>query len=106
MARRGSRLLGTILLAAALALTACASSAARVTAPTATPIVTPSPTADANRYTDAKLGFSLDVPSGWRAEAQPGSLAPASIAAVTLVGDESAHTLVTLGVTEGPSMPA
>jgi CHAP domain len=106
MAQRGSRLLSTMLLAAALAVTACASSAARVAAPTSTLSVTPSPTADANRYTDAKLGFSLDVPSGWRAEAQPGSLAPVSTAAVTLVGDESAHTLVTLGVTEGSSMPA
>src|SRR5258708_12899173 len=102
MARRGSRLLRTMLLAAALALTACASSAARVTAPTSTLSVTPSPTADANRYTDAKLGFSLDVPSGWRAEAQPGSLAPVSTAPVTLAGDQSAHPLLTLAAPTAP----
>jgi hypothetical protein len=111
MARKGGSplgiaLLAIALLAAALALTSCASSAAHVATPTSTPSATSSPTADANRYSDVKLGFSLATPSGWRAEPQPGSFAPAATAAVTLLGDESAHALVVIGVTEGPGMPA
>jgi hypothetical protein len=84
----------------------CAAQAARRDAPTPSQSATATPTTAGNRYTDAKLGFSLALPLGWRAEAQPGSLAPASQTSVTLVGDGSAHALILLGVTEGPSMPA
>jgi hypothetical protein len=107
MERARSLSRGALLLVAALLFVSCATQAVRQDAPTPSQSATATPTAAANRYTDAKLGFSLAVPDGWQALAEPGQQASTASAAVTLVSDEaSEHALVVIGVTQGPGMAA
>ncbi len=99
---------GLVVLVMMASLLACAPSVAvyssRPTA-TATPAFTSVPT---NRYVDAKLGFSIELPGvGWSASPEPGLQDAPHISAVTLLGDEqTSHQQVVIGVFESSAMPA
>jgi CHAP domain len=79
-------------------------------APVASPgTVPPTSTADVtDRYVDVKLGFSLALPPGWQALAEPGQRASDGESAVTLIppDERSSHALVVVGVLRGPDMAA
>jgi hypothetical protein len=67
------------------------------------------PAASDQRYVDGKLGFRLDVPTGWTAHAQPGpdGASPHTSAVILIPKDEAqSHALVQLSVLEGPTMLA
>jgi len=84
----------------ALALTACAQIPPRATS-TATPIAV-----RIGNYTDAKLGFSLQLPAGWSATAYPGRRGSPHNTALVLRDPANPAALVTLGVIRGAAMPA
>ena len=46
-----------------------AASSQPTTSPTSTPVASPSPTAGLNRYTNTELGYTIDLPAGWRRSA-------------------------------------
>jgi hypothetical protein len=104
----------SLALLAALALAALAGCAMPWQRPAVAPgphaLVVPSGGAvsDAYRYVDAKLGFSLTMPPGWEALAEPGLRHPESESAVTLVApdERTAHELVVVGVLRGSAMSA
>ena len=90
-------------------LLACAPSTQSLgSSPTATMTSSPSPSAGTSRYVDAKLGFSLKLPSpDWSASPQPGLRQDPGISAVTLLTAEySTHQQIIIGVFENSAMPA
>ncbi|MBF6590118.1 MAG: CHAP domain-containing protein [Ktedonobacterales bacterium] len=88
--------------AATSAATPTAVAPTPVTRATATPV--PAPPYAGTTYTDAKLGFRLLVPSGWRAVPQPGTRAAASTTTVLLESGQNAT--IQVAVMRGPGMPA
>ncbi len=101
----------TLALLAILALGGCAGPGqqGRAASGPYTSTVPPNATVNlANRYVDAKLGFSVVVPPGWQAMGEPGLRGPSGESSLTLVaGDESAaHELIVVGVMRGPGMGA
>jgi hypothetical protein len=62
----------------------------------------------ANLYLDPRLGFSIDLPSGWTGLPAPALAASPHVSAVTLISDdeEESHQLVVIGVFESSTMPA
>src|SRR5260221_3131302 len=88
------------LIVLALALTACAQASPRATSTlTATAVRT-------GNYIDAKLGFSLQLPTGWSATAYPGRRGSPHNTALVLRDLANPAALVTLGVIRGAAMPA
>jgi hypothetical protein len=94
---------GTVMMASLLAC-----------APSPAPIPGGSPSASAtlagsqpDRYVDAKLGFSLALPSrNWSADPEPGLRQDPHLSAVTLITDEqSTHQQIVIGVFESSAMP-
>jgi CHAP domain len=100
-------ILGSVIMASVLA--ACAPSSTASEAVSASASVTPAPTegATSNRYVDAKLGFSLVLPSPvWSASLEPGLHQEPGISAVSLTSNEnSTHQLIVIGVFESSGMP-
>lgn len=93
------------LLAAVILLAGCASSVG----PTAHRTVTATPTATpwpVPAYVDARLGFSIALPSGWVAQPSPGLHAAPNVAAVMLSDTAHPGTFVLVSVLRGPGMPA
>jgi hypothetical protein len=105
--------LGLLALLGVLAMVSCApdrhATATPVSASHALP--TGTPTWAGGTYVDAKLGFRLQIPRGWRAAPAPGLHASAHNTAVTLIPADqtAAHSLIVIGVIgvfEGSAMPA
>jgi hypothetical protein len=95
-----------ISLMGALFLISCASSQANPAS--GAPVATTTSTSASLRYTDGAVGFSLDLPQGWTAQARSDLRGSTHTSAVTLIGDDqaTAHRLVQLGVIESAAMIA
>jgi hypothetical protein len=93
-------------------LLACAPSSTRSfggsASPSGSPAASATPTGDEpDRYVDAKLGFSLVLPSpDWSASPEPGLRQDPHLSALTLITDEhSTHQQIVIGVFESGGMP-
>src|SRR5262249_26246497 len=91
-----------------LALISCASTQTNTVSISQSPITATPPAASSQRYIDGKLGFHLDLPTGWTARSVPGLREPLHFSAVTLVSQDEtrSHGLVQVGALEGSVMPA
>lgn len=105
--------LARLLILTAFALASCASPSPGAASARQTGAATATSGGDAQAstgasYRDAKLGFSLRIPAGWTAQAQPGRRGSAGASALNLIGSDqtTAHRLVTLGVIAGGTMAA
>jgi hypothetical protein len=89
------------------ALISCASTHVNTISVPQSPETATAPAASSQRYIDGKLGFHLDLPSGWTARSLPGLRVPLHFSAVTLISQDEtrSHGLVQVGVLESSVMP-
>jgi hypothetical protein len=92
-----------------LALISCASTHANTVSIPQSPTNVTARAGSGQRYVDGKLGFRLDIPTGWTANALPGAhgASPHTSTVILIPNDEAqSHALVQLGVLEGSTMLA